>query len=149
MADGRRIAPALARTLLFARPVMRTPTGPTVLAVEDHAAERRLIYHALKDHVRLIEAGDAASAIELLGREPVALVLLDLHLPPDTGSPREGLEIERHVRQLPRDVPVVVVSADDDPLLSQALLERGVRAVLRKPVDPERLRALVVELLGT
>ncbi len=126
---------------------MRISTAPTVLMVEDHPAERRLVYHALKDRFRLLEAGDAASAIDVLEREPVDLVLLDLHLPPDLDSPQQGLEVERRVRALARDVPVVVISANEDLRLRQELLARGVRAFLKKPVDPERLRALILELL--
>ena len=87
-------------------------------------------------------------AIGLLESESVDLVLLDLHLPPDPDSPRQGLAVEQCVRALPREVPVVVVSANEDPELRTALLARGVRAFLRKPVDPECLRALILELLA-
>jgi two-component system cell cycle response regulator len=138
----------LARRLLFSASVMRVSTGPTVLAVEDQPAERRLIYHALKDRCRLLEAGDAPSAISLLESEPVDLVLLDLHLPPDPGSPRHGLEVERCVRRLPRAVPVVVLTANDDPVIRAELLHHGKGAFLRKPVDPEQLRAVIAALLG-
>ncbi len=128
---------------------MQTLATRTILAVEDQPAARRLIYHALKDRFRLLEAGDAETAIALLEREPVDLVLLDLHLPPDLDSPQQGLEVERRVRELPREVPLVVMSANEDPALREALLARGARAFLRKPVDPERLLTLLEELLRT
>ncbi|MBI5711794.1 MAG: response regulator [Candidatus Eisenbacteria bacterium] len=128
---------------------MPTLVTRTILAVEDQPAARRLIYHALKGSFRLLEAGDAGSAIALLEREPVDLVLLDLHLPPDLDSPQQGLEVERRVRALPREVPLVVMSANEDPALRETLLARGARAFLRKPVDPDRLLEVVQRLLAT
>jgi len=120
----------------------------TVLLVDDEAEARRLTYHALKRECRVLEAGDADSALALLERERVDLVLLDLHLPPRLESPREGLRIQQRIRQLERRVPVVVLSADPDPAVRAAVLRGGAREFLAKPVDVDRLMRVVKALLA-
>ena len=120
----------------------------TVLAVDDQPEARRLVYHTLKHRYRVLEAGDADSAIAVVEREPVDLVLLDLHLPPRLDSPEEGLRAQRRIGELSREVPVVIVSSHDAPGLRESLLKRGAREFLAKPVDAGTLTRLVAELLS-
>ncbi len=120
----------------------------TLLVVDDQASARHLVAHALRHCCRVLEAGDRRSAIELLVREPVDLVLLDLHLPPAPASPSEGLSVHRFIREHEPGLPVVVVSGNEDPAVRQALLGSGARAFLAKPVAAEKLVAIVQQLLG-
>ena len=48
-------------------------------------------------------------------------------------------------RPAPRDIPVVILSADARPTLIKELLAQGVRAFLTKPLDVKEL----LELLNT
>lgn len=115
----------------------------TVLTVEDQPVLRRMIYHALKDRFHVIEAADSASAIAALEAGPVDLLLLDLHLPPDTASAAEGLRVWRRSRELTCAPAVVVMTADEDVELRDGLLAGGVIAFLRKPLDLQRLEGLL------
>ena len=127
----------------------QTPPGrKTVLLVEDEYETRRLTYHALKHQCRVLEAADAEAAIALLEREPVDLVLLDLHLPPEPDSPRQGQRVQRRIAGLTRPVTVVVVSGDDDPGVRKAALRDGAREFLVKPLDVGLLARRVKELLA-
>ena len=120
----------------------------TVLVVDDETAMRRLLYHALRDRYRVLEASDFDSAIAAIDTERVDLVLLDLHLPPRLDLPREGLRICDTIRARSPEIPLVVVSSNDDPAVREALLSTGVRGFLGKPVDAAALSDLARTLLG-
>jgi CheY-like chemotaxis protein len=117
----------------------------TVLNVEDNPVNVALIERALarRPWVRLLTAGRAEFALRLANRERPDLILLDLHLPDASGH-----EFLRRLRTAPalRDVPVVIVSADDPPrgVDSQRRLE--IWEYLTKPIDVGRLLELVDEL---
>ena len=70
------------------------------------------------------------------------LILLDRHLPDVPGD-----EVLRLLREDPRtrDIPVVIVSADASPGQAQRLLDAGARAYLTKPLDIQKLLAVVDE----
>ena len=119
----------------------------TVLMVEDHAISRRLLYHSLKHEYRVLEAADAQSAMDMLTRDRVDLVILDLHLPPEPESPREGLRLQRWMHEAFAAVPVVVVSANGDPAVREELARRGVRDFLGKPIDVAALAQSLKEAL--
>ncbi len=119
----------------------------TILLVEDQPLQRRLLYHALKSDYRVLEASDRRTALECLEREPVDLVVLDLHLPPDPGTAQEGLLLHEAIREMARPVPVVVVTSDTDPRLPDELARRGVAGFLRKPLLPDTLKGLISQSL--
>lgn len=118
-----------------------------ILIVDDEFATRGLLRHALRRRYRVEEAADPNVAIEALKREPADLILLDLHFPPDTGSPREGLRAFSLIRSRWPEIPVVIVTGDEDEGLRKVLLERGARAYFLKPIEMEdftnAVRALV------
>lgn len=123
-------------------------TRKTVLVIEDDPGVRRLVYHALKHGYHVIAAGDADSAFALMDREPVDLVLLDLHLPPQPGTPAVGLGIQARLHELRPTLPVIVASGDEDPALHRELLDRGLHSRLHKPLHPAELVASVNAALG-
>ncbi len=132
----------------MARPVELSTPRKTILMVEDQPQVRRLVYHALKSRYRVIEAGDADSAIALLDQEQIDLVVLDLHLPPDLETPGEGLRVRDEIRAHLRDLPVVVATGNESPAVRQTLLSGGVRKILSKPLDVSELVSIVGGLLG-
>ena len=74
---------------------------------------------------------------ELRSRRP-ALMLLDLMLPD-----MDGFEVCRRLRAdvATRDVPVVIVSALNEPAARRRAEELDVREFLTKPFDPDALMA--------
>jgi CheY-like chemotaxis protein len=60
----------------------------------------------------------------------------------------DGEELVKHLRASPRynDIPVFVISSADNPAKEHELLEMGVRAVLKKPVTPASLVAVLGKL---
>ena len=108
---------------------------PRVLVVDDDQSIRFLCRVNLElDGYEVLEAESLATAREMLAKEDVDVVLLDVHL---HGERSDELVIECHARRPP--VPVVVVTGSAD-VTEERLTEAD--AILPKPFE-------LGELLGT
>jgi CheY-like chemotaxis protein len=108
----------------------------TILVVEDSVDLRHLFVTVLsRQGFQVLEARDGFEALSILAAQTPDLVMLDLGLPVISG---------REVRELvaanagTRNIPVVVVTGDDD-----ALTDLKGDCVLRKPVMPDQLVSTV------
>lgn len=123
--------------------------GCNILIVDDSATTRALVRRAVSlsgvetDRIREAEHGKAA--LESLAVHPVDLVLADLHMPQ-----MGGVEMTRRILadEKTRHIPVVIISAEPDEGRLDELKRQGVRAWLRKPFTPERVRDVVHEVMG-
>ncbi|MFO1317911.1 MAG: response regulator transcription factor [Burkholderiales bacterium] len=104
---------------------------PVIALADDHPIVRAALKAALASlgpDVRFVEAADAASALELVASEPaIDLLLMDLHMP---GA--EGTATVRAIRERVPQLPVAVVSADEDPAAVAELLHMGVCGFIPK-----------------
>jgi DNA-binding NtrC family response regulator len=115
---------------------------PVVLVVDDAPAIRLLCKVNLElDGYRVAEAGTLDEARALLETEPVALVLLDLHI----GNERGDTLLDEIHRREPR-VPVVVVSGSDSGDSGEPKIEADAR--LSKPFTIDELTTAVRQLAG-
>ena len=114
---------------------------PRVLVVEDDAPLAQMYCMALKmNGLSVMRAGDGLTALRLVDEYLPDLVVLDLLLPQV-----DGWAVLREFQSRPstRDIPVVVVTACDDPSdVSHA------RTVIRKPVDPDHIARVVARHLS-
>jgi two-component system NtrC family sensor kinase len=117
----------------------------TILVVDDRAANRYPIVHALKKAgFDVTEAGSGREALELARRVPAA-ILLDVKLPDIL-----GYEVCRRLKANPRTshIPVLQLSAaflDNESRVYA--LESGADAYLTQPVEPNVLIATVRSLV--
>ena len=118
-----------------------------VLIADDHPmvrdALRRTLLLVVPD-ATVLQAADYAAALHVLHNEAPQLALLDLHMP---GMDRvDGL---RRLRLLFPQLPLVVVSGEDDPVVIRATLAAGAAGFLPKSEAPEVLQqALRLVLSG-
>ena len=91
---------------------------------------------------RVLLAGDASRALELIGHERPSAVLVDIGLP----GPMDGLELCRELRRT-SDIPVVIITARDDEVDRVLGLELGADDYLTKPFSPRELVARVRAIL--
>jgi CheY-like chemotaxis protein len=89
---------------------------------------------------RLAETG--LEALEIVRLGGIHLAVLDQQMPGHT-----GLEVVTTIRDETLRIPCIVCSGDAGPDLETLALEAGALAVLRKPVQPRRLRAEVLRAL--
>ncbi|MGH8584232.1 MAG: response regulator transcription factor [Gammaproteobacteria bacterium] len=112
---------------------------PRVLIVEDDDGLRPLIRYALEQKgFRVACAENGAAALDVLGRESVDLLIVDLQMPV-----MDGLTLLRTLREQGRQYPVVVLSAAAEPSRELHLTALGAAAVLRKPVPLSAILAAV------
>lgn len=117
-----------------------------VLVVEDHALVREGLLttlQALGQDTVGIGAEDASQAIRVLEREDIDLMLLDLMLP---GT--RGLTFLPLVRRRFPTVPVVVVSALDDPGMVSMAMEAGASGFISKAASSRQLLTALRKVLA-
>jgi DNA-binding NtrC family response regulator len=115
----------------------------TILVVDDDPAIRKQLAWALENDYRVLEAASEPDALDLLGREAVDLVLLDLHLPPRVEGIEGGLAVLESVRASDAALPAIVLTADQDRRTALSVVERGAYDFFEKPVSLAELMVLV------
>ncbi|MEN0002459.1 MAG: response regulator transcription factor, partial [Pseudomonadota bacterium] len=121
-----------------------------ILIADDHPLFRDAIKSALYGHINggvadttMLEAGDFTEAMKVLESEPdLDLLLLDLTMP---GA--SGLSALVAVRAGYPAVPVVVVSAHDEPSTVRRVLDLGASGFISKSADMETIRESVKRVL--
>ena len=109
---------------------------PTILVVEDEPAIADTIQYALESEgfqCQRLEVG--AGVLEVLDRQPVALVVLDIGLPD-----MSGIEVCRRLRER-HDVPVIFLTARGGEVDRVVGLELGADDYVTKPFSPRELAA--------
>jgi DNA-binding NarL/FixJ family response regulator len=123
------------------------PLGYKFVIADDHPLFRGALKQALAgftDNTGILEAGDFESAKALIAaNDDVDLVLLDLSMPGASGL--SGLVSLRGVHPA---VPMVVVSAHDDPETIRRALELGASGFISKSASMEEIRSGVEAVLA-
>ena len=115
---------------------------PVVLVVEDEPAIADTIQYALESEgFACRRVGEGATVLDLLEREPVALVVLDIGLPDVS-----GIEVCRLIRQK-HDVPIIFLTARSAEVDRVVGLEIGADDYVAKPFSPRELAARVKAVL--
>ena len=109
-----------------------------ILVVDDEPAIRRLLRSTLgvQDYT-ILEAASVAQALEVLGREKVDLIILDLGLPDG-----DGFEVIQKLRP-DSQVPIIVLSSRDDERGKVQALNAGADDYVTKPFGVEELVARI------
>src|SRR5436190_22957280 len=89
---------------------------------------------------RSSHGADALVAIRLVRPD---VVLLDIRM-----RPLGGVEVLRRIRATDPSLPVIMVTAADDPVLIRETREMGAYGYLVKPVEDHRLRRMVAEAVA-
>lgn len=118
-----------------------------VLLVDDHPLIRdgiAAMISRLAPGATLLQAANCASGIAQARDHDLDLVLLDLGLPD-----RGGLAVLKAFKQECADVPIVVLSGNDDRELVMSAVELGAAGFVPKTMSPEQIwSALGVVLNG-
>ena len=115
--------------------MMTTPPRKpaTVLIVDDEASLRRVLARYLERHgYRVLGAGTAESAYELLATEQADALLLDIHLPTMSGLALYLAIIHRWPALEGR---IAIMTGDSEAQEVRSWLEHHRCAVLRKPFN--------------
>jgi CheY-like chemotaxis protein len=115
-----------------------TAEAGKILYIEDNLSNLTLVEEMLAEHpgVELLTAMQGGLGLDLARQHSPDLILLDLHLPD-----LRGHEV------ITRDIPVVVISADDTARQIQRLMAAGARSYLTKPLDIAEFFRVIDEVM--
>lgn len=122
-------------------------TPVRIAIADDHPLMRAALASALATlapAVEFVEACDHDETLALLERTPAPdILLMDLHMP---GA--RGVDSVREVRRRAPQVPLAIVSADDDPAAVRALLAQGIAGFIPKTDSPTVIASAVRLILA-
>lgn len=115
-----------------------------IMLVDDDDSLRALVSMTLpRDHFVVVEAHDGKEALELLGEQTPDLLVLDWKMPEASGE-----EVLTFVKAEYPDLPVIVLTADQQPREREVAGSLGADEFLTKPFSPLQLLGTVDRLLA-
>ncbi|HTL53527.1 MAG TPA: sigma-54 dependent transcriptional regulator [Planctomycetota bacterium] len=116
----------------------------TVLVVDDHEATRASLREVLeRQSLACVEAGSRHEAFEALRNQDFDLVITDLRLPDG-----DGFEVLLETKRLSPTTPVAVVTGYGNEQIAVDAIKKGAQDYLTKPIDLNRLRAVITSGLA-
>ncbi|MBT3275844.1 MAG: response regulator, partial [Spirochaetales bacterium] len=115
---------------------------PKVLIIDDVADNRRLLAKTIRDNTRyeVMLASEGSAALDVIGRNPPDLILLDIMMPQ-----MDGFEVARELKSNPQtsDIPILFITALTDIEGISRAFECGGKDYITKPFNRIELLARV------
>jgi signal transduction histidine kinase/ActR/RegA family two-component response regulator len=110
------------------------PGGVRILYVEDNRVNQQLVQRIfqLRPEIELLLASEAGEGFERAHQERPDLILLDMHLPDESGDRTLARLRETSATAA---IPVIMLSAEASPEQIERLLDAGAHSYLTKPFD--------------
>ncbi|MDD3253004.1 MAG: EAL domain-containing protein [Lachnospiraceae bacterium] len=105
-----------------------------ILVIDDSESSRAILSIMFSEKYDILEAADGAEGLEVLRKheKDIVIILLDLMMPNMNG---ELFLKEKNAMESAADIPVVVISAEDDSAVQLGMLKNGVNDYIVKPFD--------------
>jgi two-component system, OmpR family, response regulator len=114
-----------------------------VLAVDDDPSVRQMIADYLGDNdIRVTSLASARQIAEVMARDTIDLVILDLRLPGE-----DGMDVARKLREESAGLPIIMLTGRKEEADRVMGLELGADDYLVKPFSPRELLARIRALL--
>ncbi len=116
-----------------------------ILVAEDNDISFRLLDFILTaSNYEVIRAMNGKDAVDIFTKNPeINLVLTDLSMPE-----MDGVEATRHIREMDKDIPIVVQSGFSEPYELNKAIEAGCNSYIIKPIRKDELLLMIKELLN-
>jgi two-component system sensor histidine kinase/response regulator len=118
----------------------------SILVVEDNLLNQEVAAAFLENWgCKVSIAGDGAQALHLVQENGYDMVLMDMQMPL-----MDGLEATRAIRAVERlrSLPIAAMTANAMPIDRERCFEAGMNDHISKPIDPERLLAVIRQHLS-
>lgn len=126
---------------------MFTASEAHLLVVDDNAVNRRVFVQLLKaTQIQIDEASGGEECLEMVKKKAYDLIFLD-HMMPDL----DGIAVLHKMREWEsypcQSTPVVALTANAVTGAREMYLNEGFQNFLSKPVNPEKMEKMIMELL--
>jgi len=120
--------------------VLSFAVKPMILVVDDHPGNVQILYEILQNDYDVCMATGGEAALAFCQRRLPDLILLDVVMPE-----MSGYELCDHLKrnELTQDIPVIFVTASNDPIEEVQGLDRGAVDFISKPVNAKVVLARV------
>ncbi len=108
-----------------------------VLVADDHAVLRQGLKQIVMEGIPqadFLEAGNAKETLEILRRQTLDLLVLDIFLPD-----RNGMQVLKEIRRDYPCLPVLILSSAPEEQMALPVLKAGAKGYLNKQAAPEDL----------
>ena|SRR5688500_2213085 len=127
-----------------AQPSATTPSS-TVLVVDDNKDAVDIVARLLSHNgIVALRAYSGQECLEVVRSHSVDVIVLDVMMPG-----MDGLEVCKHLKELPSPPPVILLTAKDDMATRSAGMSLGVSEFIVKPVNNRDLIARIKTQLST
>jgi CheY-like chemotaxis protein len=111
----------------------------------DHLMALKLIMER-EENLEILTAGDTVDAELVLQKEPVALMILDIALPGES-----GLEFCHRLKEKEayKDIPIIALSAYPEDIWRERALEAGCDEFISKPSEPKDILEAVRKFVAS
>ncbi len=116
-----------------------------ILIVDDVTINLRYIAEILKDNYSLSMAKSGEQALKILNKTAVDLILLDVKMPV-----MDGFDVLRELSadQKYKNIPVILLTADNNDSTQDKGLSLGAADYIRKPFVPEEIIERIEKVLS-
>ncbi|HEY1889953.1 MAG TPA: sigma-54 dependent transcriptional regulator [Steroidobacteraceae bacterium] len=119
-----------------------------ILVIDDNDAVRTALDILLSLHgARVLGAASPLEGLEILGQEPVDLVVQDMNFRREATSGEEGVQLFHEIRKRHDNVPIILLTAWTHLETAIDLVKAGAADYIAKPWDDARLLTTVRNLL--
>lgn len=117
--------------------------GYKILVAEDNSLNQKIATYLLsKNGAQVVLVSDGEEAVKQLESNKFDLVLMDIQMPG-----MDGIQTTRHIRtELKSNIPIIALSASSYDDEYKECIEAGMNACIIKPIDIEKLSAIITTL---
>ncbi|MEG1585848.1 MAG: response regulator [Bacteroidales bacterium] len=118
--------------------INKGPSLPVILVAEDVLYSFLMLKTLLEDRYEVIHAENGEHAIELFKETNPVFVFMDIKMPV-----MDGIEATRRIRELSKNVPIIVLTAYAVRSLRKDAAEAGCTDMLTKPTTSKQINATI------
>jgi DNA-binding NtrC family response regulator len=114
-----------------------------ILVVDDEGIVLESCRRVLVDRFEVITASSADTALDVLRREPVEMILLDIKMPG-----KDGMSLLKEVKEKWPNIPVIVMSGYATTETVEQVSRTEAATFIAKPFTPDELVEVVAKVIG-
>jgi CheY-like chemotaxis protein len=96
-------------------------------------------------NIEFFQAEDGIEALDVLNNSIIDLIIADINMPKLNG---EDLVRKIKLNEKQKNIPVIIISSNENDVLKKELESLGIVGFIQKPVKPENILSLIGEYDG-